>query len=146
MRRFAVVCVFLGLTSASLAYDFESLKPLNTREVDPAMLKGTFGAYEIRDKAGKKRCRIVLTQQQAIGGYAVELAPDCAKAFPVMADIAGWRLLEGWAIDLIDPLRKTRVRFSTPDARYVPFGNPSDIAGMDELRKLPDARAMPRSH
>jgi hypothetical protein len=144
MRRFAVVWVFLGLTSAALAYDFEALKPLDTRAVDPAMIKGTFGAYEIRDKAGRKRCRLVLTQQQAIGGYAIELAPDCAKTFPVMADIAGWRLLENWTIDLIDPLRKTRVRFSTPDARYVPFGNPADIAGMDELRKLPDAPARPR--
>ena len=144
MRRFAFALALLGVPLAAHAYDFEPLKPLDLREVDPAMLKGAFGAYEIRDKAGRKRCRIVLTQQQAIGGYAVELAPDCSKAFPVMADIAGWRLLEGWAIDLIDPLRKTRVRFSTPDARYIPFGNPSDIAGMDELRKLPDAPARPR--
>ena len=144
MRRFAFALALLGVPPAAHAYDFEPLKPLDLREVDPAMLKGAFGAYEIRDKAGRKRCRIVLTQQQAIGGYAVELAPDCSKAFPVMADIAGWRLLEGWAIDLIDPLRKTRVRFSTPDARYIPFGNPSDIAGMDELRKLPDAPARPR--
>lgn len=144
MRRLAVVLALLGLTPAALAYDFEPLKPMDTREVDPAMLKDAFGAYEIRDRAGKKRCRIRLTQQQAIGGYAVELAPDCAKAFPVMGDIAGWRLLEGWAIDLIDPLRKTRVRFSTPDERYVAFGNPADIAGMDELRKLPDAPAKPR--
>jgi hypothetical protein len=144
MRRLVVVLALLGLAPAALAFDFEPLKPLDTREVDPAMIKGAFGAYEIRDKGGKKRCRIVLTQQAAIGGYAVDLAPDCAKAFPVMADIAGWRLLEGWAIDLTDPLRKTRVRFSTPDARYIPSGNPADIAGMDELRKLPDAAAKPR--
>ena len=144
MRGFVVALALLGPTPAALAFDFEPVKPLDTREVDPAMLKGTFGPYEIRDKAGKRRCRIVLTQQQAIGGYAVELAPDCAKAFPVMADIAGWRLLEGWTIDLIDPLRKSRVRFSTPDARYVPSGNPTDIAGMDELRKLPDAPVKPR--
>jgi hypothetical protein len=144
MRRIAVVLALLGLAAPALAFEFEPVKPLDTREVDPALLKGAFGAYEIRDKAGKKRCRIVLTQQQAIGGYAVELAPDCAKAFPVMADIAGWRLLEGWTVDLIDPLRKTRVRFSTPDARYIPSGNPVDIAGMDELRKLPDAGAKPR--
>jgi hypothetical protein len=144
MKRLAVVLALLGLAPAGLAFDFEPLKPLDTREVDPATVKGTFGAYEIRDKAGKKRCRIVLTQQPAIGGYVVELAPDCTRAFPVMADIAGWRLLEDWTIDLIDPFRKSRVRFSTPDARYVPSGNPTDIAGMDELRKLPDAGAKPR--
>lgn len=144
MSRFAIVLALLGLAAPALAFEFEPVTPLDTREVDPAMLTSTFGAYEIRDKAGKKRCRIVLTRQQAIGGYAVELAPDCAKAFPVMADIAGWRLLEGWTIDLIDPLRKTRIRFSTPDERYVPSGNPTDIAGMDELRKLPDAGGKPR--
>lgn len=144
MMRLAVAVALVALAQPVRAYDFEPVKPLDTREVDPAMLKDAFGAYEIRDKAGKRRCRVVLTQQQAIGGYAVELAPDCAKAFPVMADIAGWRLLEGWTIDLIDALRKTRVRFSTPDERYVPFGNPADIAGMDELRKLPDAAVKPR--
>ena len=129
------------VTGAAFAFDFEPLKPLDLRAVDPAMAKGVFGAYEIRNKSGSKRCRVVLKQDQAIGGYALDAAPDCAKTFSVMADIAGWRLLEGWAIDLIDPLRKTRVRFETPDARYVPFGNPADIAGMDELRKLPDSPA-----
>jgi hypothetical protein len=144
VSRTAVALALAVLAQPAQAYDFEVLKPLDTRELDPALVKGAFGAYEIRDKAGSKRCRIVLTQQQAIGGYAVEPAPDCARTFPVMADIAGWRLLEGWAIDLIDPLRKTRIRFSTPDERYVPSGNPRDIAGMDELRKLPDAAAKPR--
>ena len=141
MIRLALAMAAALATSAAFAFDFEPLKPLDLRAVDPAMAKGAFGAYEIRNKSGSKRCRIVLTQEPAIGGYGVDLAPDCAKAFPVMADIAGWRLLEGWAIDLIDPLRKTRVRFETPDARYVPFGNPADIAGMDELRKLPDSPA-----
>ena len=144
MKRAVLAVALAAVAQPAHAYDFEPLKPLDTREVNPALVMGAFGAYEIRDKAGKKRCRIVLTQQPAIGGYGVELAPDCAKAFPVMADIAGWRLLEGWTIDLIDPLRKTRVRFSTPDERYVPSGNPTDIAGMDELRKLPDAGAKPR--
>jgi hypothetical protein len=144
MKRLAIIITVALCATPALAYDFESLKPLDPKQVNAALLKGAFGPHEIRDKAGKKRCRIVLTQQQAIGGYAVELTPDCAKAFPVMADIAGWRLPEGWAIDLIDPLRKTRVRFSTPDERYVPSGNPADIAGMDELRKLPDAAAKPR--
>ena len=136
---FALAAVLIA--SAAFAFDFAPLKPLDLREVDPAMVKDAFGAYEIRNKSGSKRCRIVLKQEQAIGGYALDVAPDCAKAFPVMADIAGWRLLEGWAIDFIDPLRKTRIRFTTPDARYVPFGNPADIAGMDELRKLPDSPA-----
>jgi hypothetical protein len=57
-----------------------------------------------------------------------------------MADIAAWRLLEGWTIDLVDPLRKTRVRFETPDNRYVAFGDPKDIAGIHEIVKVTDTK------
>ena len=123
---------------AASAYDFEPVKPLDVKSVDAAMMNDVFGAWEIRDKGGKKRCRLTLLKEFGIGGYQVEVAPGCDKAFPVMADISAWRLLEGWTIDLVDPLRKTRVRFETPDNRYVPFGNAKDIAGMDELIKVQD--------
>jgi len=45
--------------------------------------------------------------------------PDCGKIFPVMNDVAGWRLYEDWVIVLIDATRKTLIRFSTPDNAYV---------------------------
>jgi len=138
----ALAC--LSPNGAARAYDFEPLKPLDLRKVDPAMAADLFGAYEIRDKGGQKRCRIVLLKETAIGGYGVEVDPKCKAAFPVMDDVAGWRLLESWTIDLIDPLRKTRVRFETPDNRYVASGEPSDIAGMHELRKLPSAAGKKR--
>jgi hypothetical protein len=129
---------------AASAYDFAPTKPIGTAQVDAALLANVFGAYEIRDKSGKKRCRIVLSREPAIGGMGVEVDPQCAKVFPAMADIAGWRLLEGWTIDLIDPLRKTRIRFETPDNRYVAFGAPADIAGMDDLVKVPNGPAQKR--
>lgn len=123
------------------AYDFEPVKPMDTAEVDPAMLADVYGAYELRNRSGSKRCRIVLLKEPAIGGNGIEVDPGCKKAFPVMDDIAGWRLLESWTIDFIDPLRKVRIRFQTPDERYVAFGDPADIAGMDNLVKLPNAPA-----
>jgi len=135
------IAAVLGAAGPASTFDFAPVKPLDTAQVDPALLKDTFGAWEIRDKAGKRRCRIVLSREPAIGGMGIEIAPQCAKAYPAMNDVAGWRLLEGWTIDLIDPLRKTRVRFETPDDRYVAFGEPGDIAGMDNLVKLPDAPA-----
>lgn len=55
-----------------------------------------------------------------------------------MGDIAAWRVNEGWSIDLVDALRKVKVRFETPDERYVAFGEARDIAGMDRFLKLPD--------
>ena len=139
MRQFAAFALSVLMAAPAFAYDFEPAKPLDVKQVDPALLTDLYGAYEIRDKSGKKRCRVVLLKEPAIGGYGIEVGPACKAAFPVMDDIAGWRLLEGWTIDLIDPLRKTRIRFETPDNRYVAFGAPSDIAGMDELRKVPDA-------
>ena len=108
------------------------------------MLADVFGTYEIRDKSGRKRCRFVLLREAAIGGMGIDVDPQCKAAFPVMDDIAGWRLLQSWTIDLIDPLRKTRIRFETPDNRYVAFGDPADIAGMDDLVKLPNEPAKKR--
>lgn len=125
-----------GLGGAAGVFDFEPVKPLDVKAVDPAMVADVYGKYEIRDKSGKKRCRVTLLKEPGIGGSQIDIAPGCDKAFPIMADIAAWRLLQGWTIDLVDPLRKTRVRFSTPDNRYIPFGEPKDIAGMDELLKL----------
>lgn len=136
-------CLIAGLValagvSAARAFEFEPLKPLDVKAVDPSLLTDIYGAWEIRDRGGKKRCRVVLLKEPAIGGNGIEVAPTCKAAFPVMDDIAGWRLLENWTIDLIDPLRKTRLRFETPDNRYVAMGDPKDTAGIDELRKLPE--------
>lgn len=142
ITRYAAVVAALAALSVmaapASAYDFEPAKPLNMSEVDPAMLTDLYGAWEIRDAAGKRRCRVTLLKDAGIGGFQIDVAPNCARAFPVMGDIAAWRVNEGWSIDLVDPLRKVKVRFETPDERYVAFGEARDIAGMDRFLKLPD--------
>ncbi len=119
MRTHATALAAALLIAAPAAAQFAPLQPLNLKEVDPALIGDLFGAWEIRGHDGKKRCRIVLKKETAIGGYAIEVAENCKAAFPVMSEIAGWRLLESWTIDLIDATRKTRVRFTTPDETYV---------------------------
>jgi hypothetical protein len=131
------------LTGPGAAFDFEPVAPLDVKAVDPALLANIFGAWEIRDRSGKRRCRVELKRESGIGGYQMEAAPNCAKTFPIMADISAWRLVQGWTIDLVDPLRKTRVRFETPDNRYIVLGDQSDIAEIDEIVKLRD-KAAPR--
>jgi hypothetical protein len=144
MRRGLLLIVLAAaLTGPAAAYDFAPAKPIDVKAVDPAMLAGVYGAYEIRDKSGKKRCRVTLLKDFGIGGQQIEVAPGCDKVFPVMGDIAAWRLLESWTIDLVDALRKTRVRFETPDDRYVPFGDARDIAGMHELIKVQEVQGRP---
>jgi hypothetical protein len=131
-----IIALTAGLIGPANAFDFEPVKPHDLKSVDPAMAADMYGAWEVRDKIGKKRCRVTLLQEFGIGGYQIEVAPGCDKAFPIMGDITAWRVLEGWTIDLVDGLRKTRVRFETPDNRYVPFGDVADITGMDELVKI----------
>jgi hypothetical protein len=129
------------LTGPAAAFDFEPVAPLDVKVIDPALLTNVFGAWEIRDKSGKRRCRVELKQESGVGGYQIEVAPGCAKTFPIMADISAWRLLQGWSIDLVDPLRKTRVRFETPDNRFIALGDKDDIAGIDEIVKVRDKPA-----
>jgi hypothetical protein len=131
-------------TGPAAAFDFEPVAPLDVKTVDPTLLGNVFGAWEIRNRSGKRRCRIELKREFGIGGYQIEAATACAKAFPIMADISAWRLLQGWSIDLVDPLRKTRVRFEAPDNRYIALGDQGDIAGIDEIVKLRD-KATPRT-
>ena len=73
----------------------------------------------IANQAGDKACKVELGSEPAIGGSAIGVDPGCAEAFPVMGEIAAWRLMENWGIDLVDATRKTRVRFTTPDAAYI---------------------------
>ena len=121
---------------AARAYDFPPLVPMNETDVEPALLADVFGVWELRDESGKRRCRITLLKDMGIGGRQVEIAPGCAKAFPVMGDIAAWRLQESWTIDLIDPLRKTRLRLETPDERYIAIGDDKDVAGIDTFARI----------
>jgi hypothetical protein len=81
MRRWAAAAAVLVYAAGpAAAFDFEPVAPLDTAQVDPALLKNMLGAWEIRDKAGKKRCRIVLTREPAIGGMGIEIDPQCGKA------------------------------------------------------------------
>jgi len=141
MRRgLVIVALMAALIGSAKAFDFEPGTPIDVPKLAPEMQANVLGAWEIRDKGGKKRCRITLLKESTIGGYQADVAPGCEKAFPVMADISAWRLLEGWTIDLVDPIRKIRVRFETPDNRYVALGDPKDIAGIYEIVKVKDTQ------
>lgn len=122
------------LTGAVGAAEFKPLPPIDLAAPDDALHGDIYGPWEVHDRTGKKRCRVVLKREPAIGGSAIDVAPGCAKLFPVMGEITGWRLLEGWTIDFIDALRKTRLRFSTPDARYVSIPEIDGIDGIEKLR------------
>jgi hypothetical protein len=101
---------------AALADD---LQPMDTSAVDPDLPKSFYGTWVIASQAGDKTCKVEFGSEPTIGGSVIDIDPGCAKAFPVMDEIVAWRLMESWGIDLVDATRKTRVRFTTPDAAYV---------------------------
>jgi hypothetical protein len=94
-------------------------QPLDPDAVDPAMLADFLGDWSIQNADGSKSCKVTLGREEAIGGLAIQVDPDCDSTFPVMKHVAGWRLHEDWQIVLIDATRKSLIRFSTPDNAYI---------------------------
>jgi hypothetical protein len=132
MRRSTLALLALACLLQPTAAQFKPLKPLDLKEADPALAEDIFGPWEIRDKNGKKRCRIVLRKETTAGSFAIDIPESCGKTFPVLREIGGWRLLESWTIDLVDANWRTRVRFSTPDDNYVAI---PEVDGIDRLVK-----------
>jgi hypothetical protein len=116
MKWAAVMAVAMAIASAASG---QALKLMDLKEVDPALLRDIYGTWELQDAKGRKRCRVVLKSESTIGGSQIDVAKDCARTFPVMDEIAAWRLYEGWTIGFADATRKLRIQFSTPDNRYV---------------------------
>jgi len=116
MRRAlaSLVALFAVLPASA-----EDLMPLDLTEVDPAMVGDFFGPWIITDQSGERRCAVNLGREETIGGMVIDVDPACASVFPVMADVAAWRLMENWTIDLADATRKRLIRFYTPDERYI---------------------------
>jgi hypothetical protein len=115
--------VFRGLAPMLFLWPLAALAqdamPLDTSQVDPELLKSFYGPWVIADQSGGKTCKVDLKDEATIGGSVIDVDPGCAKVFPIMDEIAAWRLMENWEIDLVDATRKTRIRFTTPDESYV---------------------------
>jgi hypothetical protein len=115
MRAFLVVgfvtLLGAGTASAQALMDLEA--------VDPAMLDDFMGDWSIQNADGSKACKVSLSREVTIGGLTIDVDPDCSKIFPVMNDVAAWRLYEDWQIVLVDATRKSLIRFSTPDNTYI---------------------------
>lgn len=107
--------------------------PLDLDSVDPAMAADFLGDWSIQNADGSKSCKVTLHKDQVIGGMQIDVDPHCGTVFPVMDDIASWRLLEGWEIVLVDATRKSMLRFFTPDNAYVAEPGTDGIATIVKL-------------
>lgn len=106
--------------------------PMDTSEVDASMLKDFFGRWDIVDATGKRHCPVMLKAATIDGGREIEVSARCIKLFPVLGSITAWQLMESWGIDLLDAERKTRIRFYTPDDRYIADPETDGIAGIEQ--------------
>jgi hypothetical protein len=70
------------------------------------------GEYTLaRTTEGPDVCRLTLTREPAIGGWAINLGADCAALFDLGDDIAAWTVGPEGQIRFIDPLRKPVLSF-----------------------------------
>ena len=120
MRRYLIsmgfaLCLVLAAGSASA----QSTDPIDIATLDQEARDGILGNWIITDQSGGRTCHVTLSKESAIGGYAIEIDPACASTFPVMDEVAAWRLYENWEIVLADATRKERIRFITPDESYI---------------------------
>lgn len=113
----AVSAVIVLLTAAPATA--QSGEPIDIATLDQAARDGVLGGWIVSDQSHAKSCRVTFSDEPAIGGYAIEIDPACATAFPVMEEVAAWRLYESWEIVFSDATRKELIRFTTPDESYV---------------------------
>ena len=85
----------------------------------PDMVKDYAGLWQVQDETGTKTCNVKLATDDTIGGQAIDIAEGCARTFPVMDEIAAWRIYENGDIVFADATRRERLRFYTPDETYV---------------------------
>ncbi len=116
-----MVCSMLALAALAHPVFAQSTTPLNIKSIDPAELKSYLGVWSVQDESGKKKCKVMLSTDEVIGGMKIDVAKNCAKTFPAMADVAAWRLYEGWEIAFADATRHEVVRFYTPDNDYISY-------------------------
>ena len=93
--------------------------PLDLDTVDPAMVADFLGDWTILNADGSKSCKVTLSREPTIGGMVIDIDSGCGNEFPVMNDVASWRLLEDWEIVLADATKKSLIHFMTPDNAYV---------------------------
>lgn len=132
MRRivFGLVVLAAGWAGNGFAEEvvFDPIPPLDLEGVSPEFVDEMFGQWTISSAEGDRTCQVELLEETSIGGMAIDVDPTCVTTFPVMDNVTAWRLLEGWAIDFVDAERKTIMRFTTPDDRYVAYPEIDGIA------------------
>jgi Protease inhibitor Inh len=75
-------------------------------------VKSMIGSWEFSNAERDKICTANFTTNHAVSGYKVTFDANCAKLFPLVHRIAGWKFLEDDLLYLVDAQGKSLVEFS----------------------------------
>ncbi len=82
------------------------------QDIDPSTIDATVGTWLVAPADGQPGCRLRLSREGAIGGFALDGAEDgCKGKVPQLVDAAAWNFGENAEIIFIDPLRKVLAHF-----------------------------------
>lgn len=91
--------------------------PAGAQGIDPAILRALAGSWLLAPMNGQPGCRLTLQTTPAIGGYALSLAPDCARLLPRLAEATAWNPHDG--LHLTNAARRNVLSFHEgEDASY----------------------------
>lgn len=95
--------------------------PAGAQGIDPGILRSLAGSWLLAPMNGEPGCRLTLQTTPAIGGYALSLAPDCAKLLPRLAEATAWNPHDG--LHLTNAARRNVLSFhESEDASYTASG------------------------
>lgn len=88
---------------------------------------------------GDETCDVILSADQAIGGWSLAFAADCQDRFTLPEDIAAWTVLPGGAIGFIDPMRHVVLKFEpVPAGGYIARPANGDPISLDRAVETPE--------
>jgi hypothetical protein len=112
----------------------------------PENAEAVVGQWELsRDQTGLK-CRLALRVEAAASGVRIIALPyGCRKAFPILADVRGWRLAGDGRVGFLDSAGVTLLDFTAAsDQRLTATGPGDEIYRLTATRALAAAPENPR--
>ena len=107
-----LLLVAIAAPLAAQAPDAAAPETVAPETVAPAPPRSMTGSWEFSNADREKTCTITFRNDNAKVGKRVEFDPGCAKLFPFIPEIAGWRLGDNDFLRLLDAHGKSVLEFS----------------------------------
>ena len=97
---------------AAQAPDAPAPEAMAPETAAPAAPRSMIGSWEFSNADREKTCTITFRNDNAKVGKRIEFDPGCAKLFPFIPEIAGWRLGDNDFLRLVDAQGNSVLEFS----------------------------------